>query len=77
MVKKYKPGQFCSLGGALYRVKRVVSGKLMFFTCAACKYKCYGNDQLFRDCVEKLPPSCYPTKVKPKKHLPLKLKHQI
>lgn len=64
MAKKYKPGQFCSLGGKLYRVKkRATFGS----TCAACGYKCVGNHQLFRHCATKLPGCCYPVEIKPKR----------
>ena len=63
MAKRYKPGQFCSLGGKLYRVKkRATFGS----TCAACGYKCVGNEQLFRGCAAKLPGCCYPVEVEPK-----------
>ena len=66
MAKRYKPGQFCSLGGKLYRVKkRAVFGS----TCAACGYKCVGSDHdsLFSDCATKLPHFCYPVEIKPKR----------
>lgn len=66
MSTKYKPGQFCSLAGELYRVKKRPT---TVTTCWACGYKCCGgvNNQLFRDCAAKLPGSCYPAEVKPKR----------
>ena len=66
MAKKYKPGQFCSLGGTLYRVKKRPA---MIASCWACGYKCGGglNDQLSRDCEAKLPGPCYPVEIKPKR----------
>lgn len=65
--KRYKPGQFVSLGGKLYRVKRAKSKPLMVFACAACNHKCIGNDKLYTDCIEKLPGRYYPVEVKPKR----------
>lgn len=77
MAKRYKPGQFCSLGGTLYRIKKRPT---MVTPCFACGYKCCGGvgerykrqykpnyDQLFRDCATKLPGSCYPVEIKPKR----------
>ena len=66
MAKRYKPGQFCSLGGKLYRVKRRA---IVGSACAECGYKCFGNDRdtLFSDCAIKLPSSCYPVEIKPKR----------
>lgn len=66
MVKKYKPGQFISLGGKLYRVSKPCTTGVCR-TCPIHTFSC----PIAKECVIKLPVNykggSYPIPLKPKR----------
>lgn len=59
MAKKYKPGQFVSIGGKLCRVKR-----RCIFPCSLCVMRTNCTNELTIECSYKLGDSNYPEPVK-------------
>ena len=61
MTKRYKPGQFVSMGGKLCRVKRCI------FACSCCEMYEDCEEELSTECLHKLGNLNHPEPIKPKR----------
>ena len=64
MAKRYKPGQFVSIGGKLCRVKCCISP---WYTCSMCEISDDCGEKLSTECRHKLGNFNYPEPIKPKR----------